>query len=771
MPPLRHVQSVRWVFSLVFLTGLIWQADAKEDWETEALERWHQKRQTLPEDWEEQAVATWREAYGRRLQAESERAASIECQTNPVKNVSQCCGRLMQEVTDLCMDYAALGFTDATCRGWRHEIVAVSCNRHCGHCNRTSEVVFEICKFSLQVLGDGALITKYCKGTRDDYLLYRCPTACQVPDNICHDSIADSCMEECGTYYPCHCRYRKTTLLPETCLGTPVIHGPIPNRTWENYTCDMPPKCMHHRAEGQRCAKYRWCRPDLCVIQRVECIPPDQCSDDGVCKPDEGLCFFRNRPNGYPCDDEISYTVRDQCVKGYCEGTPDMCIKYNSTCKSLSTCLTGGSCQPGSGRCTYDVVPDGRYCDDGRPYTVEDQCVNGFCLGRAVDLCVDNKVVCTAPNECLRPGVCDPHTAACSLPVPLSTRTCDDKDSTTANDTCIDGICVGKPIMSQFLTLGDGECSDKFGRRMARYIGDTPTEQECETVCLEDAQCRAFNYAYPSCSIWGTVRIRAPTGGRPWSFLAGTVPQSAIKIEMASPTAHGQRAGICRIKSETSDTVVVDNEGKVEISSIFSTRVLIIFFFTLLVCFGVLPIGRCIRTCLCGPPTPKTQVEKLDGAGEDDLRFTADAYNERPPPSPAKGGVSSIAALADSDPMAASPGAESVDSNDLTQLPAPPEFDSDEPAPPDQSAPELPELQNLAEGKPTTGGRWTRSPGKRRGKKGEGQRVDEPEAQSSQAGGSVPKGGTSAADSAHETQQRTVDMAPATSLTVGVGLM
>ena len=34
------------------------------------------------------------------------------------------------------------------------------------------------------------------------------------------------------------------------------------------------------------------------------------------------------------------------------------------------------------GRCIYVNMRDGTQCDDGRAYTVEDQCENGLCVGR-----------------------------------------------------------------------------------------------------------------------------------------------------------------------------------------------------------------------------------------------------------------------------------------------------------------------------------------------------------------------------------------------------
>lgn len=648
---------------------------------------------------------------------------STECKTNPVANQTQCCDRLVQEVTDACLSYReAVGLTVVTCRGWTLE-TNLACTKYCGHCNKTSETLFEICKFALAVLGDGALIIKMCKETQDIYKKYRCPSACEVPQHICYDKIADSCSEECGNFMPCHCRHRFMTLFDSECLGTPVRYDvPVPNKTWLNYTCDMTPKaCQHHRPEGQKCAKHRWCPPNLCIINNVKCVSPHPCLDDGICKPDEGLCFFANRPDGYPCTDHVDYTVEDRCMNGNCFGTPDYCLKYNVTCKPQSDCLKGGFCHSDSGRCTYDILPDDDYCDDGRDYTVEDRCTNGFCVGRAVDLCSETGIECRTPNSCTIAGTCDSYTGECSLPIPLSNRTCDDGDPTTSNDTCIDGLCLGYPADIEFLTLGEGECTDRSALRMPRYIGDTSTEEECEDVCLNDPQCRAFNYAYPSCSIWGTVRFRAPTDDREWAYMGGSVPMAAVLIEIATSVAQGQRAGVCRLKGEKSNEILPMSDEKVDANVIFNTRVMLIFFLCILFCFCILPLGKCMRTVFFGPSVPKTMPEGSmgeqhpTGTGEASLRLASTAFDDLPalpPLSPAHGGVSAVAALSDGNPNAASPGAESTFSNEsdgdvLMQLPAALPPDPEEPAPPECPAPVLEQGEEEVE-EASTQKKWQR---------------------------------------------------------------
>merc|ERR1719394_2212752 len=99
-----------------------------------------------------------------------------------------------------------------------------------------------------------------------------------------------------------------------------------------------------------------------------------------------GKCEYYPMPKGTNCSDGISFTVNDSCDNGECIGVTDYCKKYNVKCKPLNpTCVTGGTCHPHTGRCTYDNLPDGTPCDDNRSYTVEDRCEKGLCVGMYVN--------------------------------------------------------------------------------------------------------------------------------------------------------------------------------------------------------------------------------------------------------------------------------------------------------------------------------------------------------------------------------------------------
>jgi len=595
------------------------------------------------------------------------------------KNMTTCCETSADQAVQACLEYAQLGFTERACASWPRA-VRVACHRYCGDRYEIATAVKEICQFSLQVLNDGPLTVKYCKQTYDQFLNYRWLVGCAFNETNCTgvqgNPEGDTCMSECGNYAKCNCRVRRGTLLPDKCDGQTILKGSMPNRSIgnpRNWSCaDTPPHCQSQIEEGAKCNKYRLCKTDMCLLKKVSCPPLDQCTKPGFCEKTEGLCFYKNIDDGTPCDDGIQHTVRDQCFNGRCYGENDNCVRYNVTCPSYSQCISGGVCHPHSGSCSYTHAMNGYPCDDGREFTVEDGCVNGFCLGRAVDLCLEQGMNCSdqLPNTCHAPGECDPQTGQCSLPVPLSNKVCDDSDPTTVQDTCIDGLCVGYARRDwydqRFETLGPGQCADRSGRQTPSYSGDIASEPECEDLCKADRQCSAFSYAPPCCSLYGSIRTRPPVESRrPWSWQGGSLPV-AVRVEVAV-TVKGQRESVCRKKDEYGDQVLPQASGKVEIDTVFSFNVMLVFFVLIMLTFCFLPIWKCWRLfccgrnarkfCCCGPRKPPDVLETkvvecsprssdvgqspdIDNSGDseddqDHLRKVAQAPMEALPDSPA----------------------------------------------------------------------------------------------------------------------------------------
>jgi uncharacterized protein (TIGR03382 family) len=108
-------------------------------------------------------------------------------------------------------------------------------------------------------------------------------------------------------------------------------------------------------------------------------------------------------PDGTSCDDGDKCTEKDSCTGGLCQGTAKTCS--SDTCRG---------CDPLTGACTGAAMPDGTSCNDGDLCTESDKCVAGQCQGTTKTCSSD---VCDAA------GTCDPKTGACtSNPLPDGTK-------------------------------------------------------------------------------------------------------------------------------------------------------------------------------------------------------------------------------------------------------------------------------------------------------------------------------------------------------------
>lgn len=555
-----------------------------------------------------------------------------------MKNLTVVCDQLGKEALAACLEYEQFDVSGDFCFPWEEEVRKI-CMRTCANCTEAARTLRSQCRFQLQVLTNGPLMTKYCSQTYDSMELHRCPALTMVTEEQCQSEEAKECMLECGNFGECMCRDRKGTATGPVCAGSTRVLE-FPENPGYIYTCDKTPwKCMHHKAT--KCGKYKYCPPDYCIIKRVQCIPQEDCLMFDVCDPGSGLCYFKYRPNGYGCDDGLFYTLNDSCDDGLCRGITDNCVRYGVNCTPYSPCITNGYCHSFSGRCTFDRLPDGTLCDDGRPFTLEDRCQGGSCIGKPVDLCVERGIVCEVPNSCYDPGICDKTTGVCSDAVAArDSRPCDDRDPATEDDRCIDGVCLGRlAVAEQFQTLGTGECTDREGLRMSRYSGDVGDEPECLRVCEEDPQCAAYSFAFPLCSIYGTVRTREPVSSRQWSFQEGSTNPKAIAVELAALTATGQRESICRRKGRRSDALVDFGAGsEFRNEDFFEPWKVGLFCGLAVLIFFSWPMARALGRCCSREesttrvssafldPTIEAQRAQLDGdfdAQWDQLRATA----------------------------------------------------------------------------------------------------------------------------------------------------
>ena len=181
--------------------------------------------------------------------------------------------------------------------------------------------------------------------------------------------------------------------------------------------------CQHQDTDGP-CSDADSCTlSDSCVDG--ECAPgtPLDCDDGNPCTDDacsQGECL--HLPNDAACDDGNACTTGESCLEGLCApaGTPD--------CDDANVCTTD-FCDPQNG-CTHvhNTVP----CNDGNVCTLYDVCGTGACAGTGLLDCYDGNA-CTSDT-------CNPDSGCEHAP---DEGECDDSNPCTAQDTCVNGLCLG----------------------------------------------------------------------------------------------------------------------------------------------------------------------------------------------------------------------------------------------------------------------------------------------------------------------------------------
>ena len=177
--------------------------------------------------------------------------------------------------------------------------------------------------------------------------------------------------------------------------------------------------------DGDQCNGSLHCHEGLCVVDAatvVECAEAEAECLVTACQPDTGECAEGPVEDGEPCDDGLECTVDDQCVDGGCVGELLACDDGNPCTDDLCDAEAG---------CVNE--PADNDCDDGNACTSPDYCLDGVCVGDTLD-CEDGNP-CTA-NSCLPASGCQSE---------VLEGPCDDGDECTTNDTCVGAVCSGEP--------------------------------------------------------------------------------------------------------------------------------------------------------------------------------------------------------------------------------------------------------------------------------------------------------------------------------------
>jgi len=285
------------------------------------------------------------------------------------------------------------------------------------------------------------------------------------------------------------------------------------------------------------------CQEGVCQGQPVVCPPPTPCHDQGICDVVSGLCTAVPKTDGASCNDGNACTSGDTCQAGVCSGTAygcadgllctaDACLGDGSCAYGLlpGWCLIDGVCRPDRMghpdnqclACLADVATEawssreGVPCQDNDPSTWGDTCHQGACIGTPV--ACDDGIPCTEdswdgqggcrhflrPGFCLIDGTCHGEGAVdpsqpCQRCRTLYSNTawtptleggeCDDGQSCTRDDRCLEGVCVGIPY----------SCDDGRSCTVDACLGTG----ECQHVlepgwCLVWGQCFAANAPDPT---------------------------------------------------------------------------------------------------------------------------------------------------------------------------------------------------------------------------------------------------------------------------------
>ena len=260
-------------------------------------------------------------------------------------------------------------------------------------------------------------------------------------------------------------------------------------------------------------------RDDDCDGKTDECRSETDCNDENGCTQDLCVaeqCQHPRWPDTTRCSDGDPCTRDDSCHEGVCRGSPKDCSAYDSQC-------TRGQCNPLTGQCEPEPLPDGTPCDDGLFCSDPDSCTAGLCGGPERD--------CSDQDPCTR-DACDEAAQACQHTVDPSLGTpegpvgdascsngsdddcdgltdqddtdcslcssdadCDDGNSCT-RDSCISGQCSNDPAPLEGTTCDDGlYCTEPDACTAGTCTGP---ERDCSA--LDDSCHRGYcNEASSAC--------------------------------------------------------------------------------------------------------------------------------------------------------------------------------------------------------------------------------------------------------------------------------
>ena len=231
--------------------------------------------------------------------------------------------------------------------------------------------------------------------------------------------------------------------------------------------------------DGTECSGNSYCTEGACVgYDFRECFTSNPCSV-AECDSFTGSCMEGSKVDGTVCETNDLCRLNGVCVQGECQGEESVC-NDNNPC-------TVDSCRNGECVFTHSAATNGFTCDDGDKCTERDACVYDAAIN--LSLCHGTTMHCDDGNVCTR-DFCNSEIGACATLNLDSTVSCDDHDSCSLNDVCVEGECAGTPRVCTASTgCRVSECNALTGE-----CDESITEgEECDdgVVCTADDVCDA----------------------------------------------------------------------------------------------------------------------------------------------------------------------------------------------------------------------------------------------------------------------------------------
>ncbi len=190
----------------------------------------------------------------------------------------------------------------------------------------------------------------------------------------------------------------------------------------EGALCDVDPN---------DCTSGDHCDNGQCILGPKMEIPHKECYQ-GICI--KGEITYTPWPDGTQCNDGNLCTTKESCILGECVSKESVnCVEKE--------CAGSVACNPTTGECEWEWLPDGAECDDGDACTDDDQCT----VEGEVHSCVGTPRDCDDDDPCTEDS-CNADDGKCQYE-PVPGAECEDGDLCTTGDVCdSDGLCAGVAV-------------------------------------------------------------------------------------------------------------------------------------------------------------------------------------------------------------------------------------------------------------------------------------------------------------------------------------